>query len=203
VIKTAEQEVQLKLAIRDVVARNPIITVVQLQNTLRERGFHTANGNPLDWRYVSKMLRKLNREKSLAIDQQKIQDRLAITKERYRVIIERLWKIIDYRMEYLDDHIRPPTNDEIVRAANTVVKLDLAILKAEMDAGIFDRKLGSVDVNIYRAAPLDPGKAALIAGAFKRWGIDLTLPTNERPTQIQPVPLGDAPANDSPTAVSA
>jgi hypothetical protein len=45
-----------------------------------------------------------------------------------------------------------------------------------MDAGIFDRKLGSVDLNVYRAAPLDPEKAAAIAGAFKNWGIDLTLP---------------------------
>jgi hypothetical protein len=32
VIKTAEQEQQLRLAIRDEVARNPLTTVVQLQN---------------------------------------------------------------------------------------------------------------------------------------------------------------------------
>jgi hypothetical protein len=55
-----------------------------------------------------------------------------------------------------------------------------------------------VDLNIYRAAPLDPEKAALIAGAFKKWGIDLTLPPNERPKYIEPITPGDAPA-DSPT----
>jgi hypothetical protein len=91
-----------------------------------------------------------------------------------------------------------PKNDEIIRAVNTVVKLDLAILKAEMDASIFDRKLGSVDLNIYRAAPLDPEKAEVIASAFKRWGIELTLPTVERPKLVQPIPSGNAPA-DSPT----
>jgi hypothetical protein len=90
VIKTAEQQQQVKLAIRDVVARNPLITVVQLQHALKERGFRTANDNPLDWRYVSNLLRKLNREKVLAVDQQKVQERLAITKERYRVLAERL-----------------------------------------------------------------------------------------------------------------
>ena len=36
----------------------------------------------------------------MAVDQQKIGKRLAITKERYRVIIEKLWRIIDYRIEY-------------------------------------------------------------------------------------------------------
>jgi hypothetical protein len=200
VIKTAEQEVQLKLAIRNEVARNPIISVVQLQNALKEHGFKTAQGNPLDWRYVSKMLRKLNREKALSVDQQKVNERLAITKERYRVIIESMWRIIDWKPEYIEQYnIYPPKVGERIKAANTIINLDLAILKAEMDAGIFDRKLGSVDVNMYRAAPLDPEKAALIAGAFKRWGIDLMLPTSERPKQIQPVPPGNAPANDSPT----
>jgi hypothetical protein len=198
VIKTAEQEHLLKLAIRNEIARNPIISVVQLQNALKEHGFQTAQGNPLDWRYVSKLVRKLNREKAIAVDQQKVNERLAITKERYRVMVERLWKIIDWKSEYIEQGIWPPKNDEIVRAANTIVKLDLAILKAEMDAGIFDRKLGSVDLNIYRAAPLDPEKAALIADAFKRWGIELTLPT-ERPKQVQTLPPGDAPGKDSRT----
>jgi hypothetical protein len=35
-----------------------------------------------------------------------------------------------------------------------------------MDTGIFDRKLGSVELNVYRAQPLDPERAAAIAGAI-------------------------------------
>jgi len=38
---------------------------------------------------------KANREKALAVDQLKIGERLAITKQRYRVIIQKLWRIID------------------------------------------------------------------------------------------------------------
>jgi hypothetical protein len=67
VIKTAEQEIKLKLAIRDCIARNPLMTIVQLQNALKERGFKAAQGN-LDWRYVAKVVRKLERERSLAVD---------------------------------------------------------------------------------------------------------------------------------------
>ena len=85
--KIQESEHQLKLAIRDLVARNPLVSVSALQSALQERGFKTAQGNPLDWYYVSKVIRKLNREKALAADSQKIGERLAISKERYRVII--------------------------------------------------------------------------------------------------------------------
>jgi hypothetical protein len=193
VIKTAEQEHQLKLAIRDVIARNPIISVVQLQNALKARGFVTAAGNPLDWVYVSKLVRKLNREKAMAVDLQKVNERLAETKERYRVIIDKLWQIIDYKFEYLELYgMPPPSTDEVLKAANMIIKLDLAILKAEMDAGIFDRKLGTLDVNVYRAVPLEPEKAMQIAEAFKRWGIDLTIP-QQRPKLIESL---SADAND-------
>jgi hypothetical protein len=175
--KSYEAEHQLKLAIRDIVVRNPLCSVHQLRRDLLDKGFKTANGNPLDWYYVAKVVRKLNREKALAVDQQKINERLGIMKENYRVVIEMLWRIIDYKFEYIEKyHLYPPKNDERIKAANTLIKLDLAILKAEMDAGIFDRKLGSVELNVYRAAPLDPEKAAAIAGAFRNWGIDLSLP---------------------------
>jgi hypothetical protein len=108
---------------------------------------------------VAKLAHKLNREKALAVDHQKIGERLAITKERYRVIIEKLWRIIDYKWEYLERyHEYPPDADQVMKAANTIIKLDLAILKAEMDAGIFERKLGTVDLNVFRAVPLEPSR---------------------------------------------
>jgi hypothetical protein len=201
--KSAEQEQQLKLAIRDIVARNPLVSTHQLRRDLYDRGFKTAADNPLDWYYVAKVLRKLNREKALAVDQQKIQDRLAITKEQYRIITDRLWKIVDWKLDYITEGIGMPQVQDIIRAANTIVKLDLAVLKAEMDAGIFDRKLGSVDVNVYRAAPLDPEVADRIAESFKRWGIDLTLPV-QRPkltTRVNgPTPAADHPHDATPAA---
>ena len=140
--------------------------------------------------------RKLNREKALAVDQQKIQDRLAITKEQYRIITEKLWKIIDWKLDYINEGIGMPKVQDIIRAANTIINLDLAVLKAEMDAGIFDRKLGTLDLNVYRAAPLDPEVADRIAESFKRWGIDLSLPV-QRPKLTTAV-NGSTPADDHP-----
>jgi hypothetical protein len=56
--KSAESEHQLKLAIRDIVVRNPLVSVAALQRSLLDRGFKTTNGNPLDWYYVAKVVRK-------------------------------------------------------------------------------------------------------------------------------------------------
>jgi hypothetical protein len=95
--KSPEQERRLKLAIRHEVARNPLSSVLQLKSALKERGFKTAESYLVHWHYLSKLVKKLNREKALSVDSQKVNEQLAITKERYRVITERLGHIIDYR----------------------------------------------------------------------------------------------------------
>jgi len=186
---TPHKEENLKLAIRDEISKNPYLSVLALQSILHKRGFQAASGNPLEWHYLAKLIRKLNREKALAVDTQKIQERLAITKESYRLIIRSLWRIIDWQPEYLEQYfIHPPRNEERIKAANTLIKLDLAILKAEMDAGIFERKLGEVDITLHRAIPLPPETTAKIAEAFERWGIDLrpkaALPETKVQSQI-------------------
>jgi hypothetical protein len=65
--RTAEQEQRLKLAIRDEIGKNPLTSVLQLQSTLKAKGFQTNDGNPLSWHYVAKLIRKLNREKDLPL----------------------------------------------------------------------------------------------------------------------------------------
>src|ERR1700756_929061 len=112
--KTAETEHQLKLAIRNILARDPLTSVQKLQRDLQKKGFQTAAGNPLDWHYVSKLVRNLAREAAFAVDEQKIGERLAITKESYRLMVERLWRIIDYKWEYLEQFgLYPPKTEEI------------------------------------------------------------------------------------------
>jgi hypothetical protein len=196
---TKVSEESLKLAVRDIVGRNPLIAVRALQNELKERGFITAQGNPLDWQYVAKVVRKLNREKAVAVDTQKASERIAITKERYRLMVEVLWRIIDWKDEYVEKYrLMPPKPSDVINAVDTLIKLDIAILKCEMDLGIFDRKLGTMDLNVYRAVPLNPDKAKLIVGAFGAWGITLDVPV-QRPNVIEQLPTANA-AGDHATA---
>ena len=194
---TSVSEQRLKLAVRDIVGRNPLIAVRALQKQLKDKGFQTAQGNPLDWQYVAKVVRKLNCVKALAVDTQKASERIAITKERYRLMVEVRWRIIDWKPEYMEKYtLFPPKPGDVIKAVDTLVKLDIAILKCEMDLGIFDRKLGSMDVNVYRAAPLQADKAQLIAGAFAAWGIQLSVP------QDRPMVIVQLPANAGDTAAA-
>jgi hypothetical protein len=164
--------------------------VHQLQRDLLEKGCKVANGNPLDWYYVAKVVWKLNREKTLAVDQQKINENLAIMKENFRAVIEMLWRIIDYKFEYLERYgLYCMKTEEKINPANTLVKLGLAILSAEIGAGIVDLKLGSVNLNIYQVQPLDPEKAHAIAGIFKVRGINRTL-LEESAKVLEPIPAG-------------
>jgi hypothetical protein len=46
-------------------------------------------------------------------------------------MVEVLWRIIDRKPEYLEKHfLAPPKASEVVKAVDTLVKLDIAILKA-------------------------------------------------------------------------
>jgi hypothetical protein len=49
---------QLKLAGREVIARNLLVSVDELRRQLAERGFKTNQGSPLDWYYVANVVRK-------------------------------------------------------------------------------------------------------------------------------------------------
>jgi hypothetical protein len=62
----------------------------------------------------------------------------------------------------------PKYKDQIA-AINTIIKWDIAILQAEMDAGIFERQLGTLEVE-KRSRPIDPEKKANIFSALERWG---------------------------------
>jgi hypothetical protein len=52
-------------------------------------------------------------------------------------MVEVLWRIIEWKPEYLTIHnLYPPKNSVVIKAVDTLIKLDIAILKAEMDLGI-------------------------------------------------------------------
>jgi hypothetical protein len=60
-------------------------------------------------------------------------------------MVEVLWGITEWKPEHVEKYrLLPPDAGEIIKAVDTLVKLDIAILKAERDLGILDRKLGSM-----------------------------------------------------------
>lgn len=153
-----------------IVAKDPMISMSRLQIELQSVGLHASTGNVLDRKYLTKLLKKITQEQRRNLDTDRIEDRIIETRERFSIVTQRLMKIAFWEFNYLREGIPMPSAGEQIAALNSIMKLDLALLSAEMDAGIFKRELGEVDV-LHRAAPLSVEKKQEILSTFKAWGI--------------------------------
>lgn len=163
------RETEIKLAIRDTVVLDPLISTRRLQKVLQEKGYSTASGGPLDREYISKLIRKLGRENAEKVNRQEVAGRIAELKERYRLLYDRLIRIAFFDYSKPEPGVPMPKHKDQIAAINTIIKWDLAILQAEMDAGIFERKLGTLEVD-KRSQPLNDEQKESILNALTRWG---------------------------------
>jgi hypothetical protein len=158
-------EYEIRRAIRDARALDPIINVVALQAML-EKKF----GRTFRHEYVSKLLHKVAREGLVEADRTQIEERLAQTREGYRLIRERLLKIVYWSPLTAAPGIKPPFHSEIIDAAKTIVILDLALLKAEIDNGLYKKPVEALAREI-RYEPLPADVRAVVIAAWVRGGL--------------------------------
>ena len=168
--KLPPQEEKIKRAIRDAIVIDPLISVAKLQDALYDKGYRTANNSPLDWDYVAKMRHKVHRQAVESVDHQEVSSRVAEMKERYRLIYEQLIRIAYYSDELRKEGVPPPSVRDRVSALREIIKLDVAIFGAEMDAGIFNRHLGTLEIE-KRNKPLPVEARELIKQAMVNWGM--------------------------------
>lgn len=168
---TLKNENKIIKAVREEIVIDPMISVARLRENLKERGITTYNGNAIDPMYLGRLVRKISRRAAKEADNAKIGNRLAKTRERFSVMIERLLKIAFWKPEYIHEGIWPPQTNEIVKALDTVQKMDLALLQAEMDSGLYKRHLGTIDIEIARKQPIPDNAREAAWKTFKNWGI--------------------------------
>lgn len=166
----AAKEAEIKRAIRIAIAKDPLISARRLQQALLKEGFKTYRDAPLDIDYVLKLVKKVNAEGAHDIKDSEIESRMTETRERFRVTLERLFKIAFWEWDYLKDGIGMPEVRDQVKALEAIMKMDIALLQAEMDAGIFKRSLGTLEIE-KRNAPLTPERKLAIIEAFRKQGI--------------------------------
>ena len=137
----------------------PLITVMGIKERLEkvyDRGF--------DYTYIRKLVGKVRNEISYEIDTAKIEPRLASIRENYRVMRERLLKILYWKPE---DGGKPPANRDVNEAAKNIVMMDLAILSAEAAAGMYKKPV-EVLAREFRYDPLPPEVRAVVVAAWIR-----------------------------------
>ncbi len=149
---------------------DPLISIAKLQDTLFEKGYRSANGTILDWRYIQKLKQKVHRATIEQTDRTKVSERMTEMKERYRLMLERLMRIVYYNDEMKKEGFNPPSIREQINAINSIIRLDVTLFNSELDAGLFERHLGTLEVE-QRNRPLPPELKAVMLKAFVNWGI--------------------------------
>jgi hypothetical protein len=163
IIPPVEQEI--RRAIRDERAKDPIIPITKLQEKLERHFNRTFARN-----YLSKMSEKVARETLVEIDRAKIEDRMNFTRENYRMMREELLKVVYWT---IDDHevgTPKPLARDHVEAAKTVVMLDLALLKAEIETGMHKKPIELLAKEIHYD-PLPEDVRTVIIAAWSRGGL--------------------------------
>jgi hypothetical protein len=168
-------EEEIRRIVRDQRAKDPLITVSGLEKALEnhfQRGF--------SHQYVTKIADKVAREGLIEIDRTKIEQRMNFTRENYRMMRERLLKIIYWKPE---DGGKPPINKDVIEAAKNLVMMDLALLQAEAAAGMYKKPIELLAKEVHYE-PLPPEIRVAIIAAWQR-GSALPQGTIEAMVPIQ------------------
>jgi hypothetical protein len=188
--KLHPQEEKIMRAIRDSVVFDPLISITKLRDVLFDKNIRTATNEPLDWDYVKKLREKLHRQGIENVNRQQVVERVAEMKERCRVIYEQLIRIAFYTEDMKKDGMPPPSPRDRISALREMSKIDLAIFGVEMDAGIYERHLGTLELD-KRNKPLPVEARELIRQAMINWGmVPKELPEphgNQNNTNQQPI----------------
>jgi hypothetical protein len=102
-------EEEIRRIIRDERAKDPLITVSGLEKALED---HFQRG--FSHQYVSKIADKVAREGLIELDRTRIEDRMSFARENYRMMRERMLKIIYWTPDDILEGVRPPLNKDVM-----------------------------------------------------------------------------------------
>jgi len=87
--------------------------------------------------YIGKLVHKIRTERDRRQDFEHVGRRLSEIQDKTTLVTEQMWRIL----------LSPTTEDkDKVAAGKVIIEGEHRLLEAQMDAGVFKRKLGTVDV---------------------------------------------------------
>src|ERR1035441_6226773 len=166
---STEQRQYYKSRIRSVIARHPQISQIALAAQLR------AEGLELDRKYLGSLLNAIYVERAKRANTWMLNQALSAFQDVMMEISAVAWEI---------------ANDEFARKQDRVMALrEIREAHKDMfeklfDAGVFERKLGTLDAMI-RNTPLPEERKQAIRTTFQNWGL-LIPPTKEDAKPAEP-----------------
>ncbi len=155
--------------IRNCIAIDPLASINTIRKYLKSKGYKTVNGTELDHQYITKLVHKLRVSVSRQLNNRDLNNRINELKERYRMVYEKLASIAFFSEEHKKKGYTEPTHAEVLKALEIVVKLDLAILAAELSCGIYEHPEDDSSKGSHHV--LAPKKQEAIQGVLRKWGV--------------------------------
>jgi hypothetical protein len=149
-------EVRVRREIPDALAIDPIATIPELTQRLNERLNYS-----FDPRYIKKLTDKGSRQLIVESDRLRVEDRMRVARENYRISREA-------PLEIINSHT--PARDRVKAAKALLVMLDLALFKAELETGMFKKPVEELAREIHYD-PLPDDVRTVIIAAWSRGGL--------------------------------
>ena len=163
---THHQEETIRRAVRDAYAIDPIISRKRVIEIL-ERRFNKS----FDPRYVERIIKKVNGEAAIRLDQMKVEKALAEIRETNRIIKEKLM-VVALGQSVGDRPI--PTYTEMTAASRAIGILMKLQLDAAIDLGIYDKGISTVDAE-FRFKPIPEEIRAQMVITARMWRLPENL----------------------------
>jgi len=161
-----QREKYLMERVRGILAFNPRLGVHAIREKLR---YDPADPVTIDPHYLLKLKNKIDAERKFRLDTTKVTERISQMQDTTAAVIEHFIELL------ISPSVEPKDR---VAAGKAILAADKALFEAEMDAGVFERQLGSLTFK--HKLLIDPERKAAIIGAFVNIG--LIKPTNNQPT---------------------
>jgi hypothetical protein len=153
---TTEKKQYLVARVRSVIAQDHQIGLDDLAARL-ERDY----GIRIERHYLSGIVRKIYRERALRADRQTLNFALASFEDVMTQVVRVAWEIANDQFARKQDR---------VMALREIREAHSALFTKLFDAGVFERKLGTLD-QVIRNIPLTDEKKQAIRATFENWGL--------------------------------
>jgi hypothetical protein len=161
-----QQEAYIRGAIRDELALNPLVTIRQLQRNIR---LGRERDRIISDKYLMKLLHKVRREIVFHSDRKRVSARLTEISERCATMQKQLLLIAYWQPEYLPHNgIKAPRLSDRINAIRTITQLDLMLLRAELDVGMYEDRRASLE-EMLRQGLLPQELHEQVVGVFRTW----------------------------------
>ncbi|MFA6918238.1 MAG: hypothetical protein WC285_05440 [Candidatus Gracilibacteria bacterium] len=159
-----QQEEFLQNIIRDSMAVNPLVSIRRMQRLVE-----TNTGRSISDKYTAKLMHKIRRRAVVQSDRKRMNERLAEVRERYRILMQELSRIIFWNREHLRKYgLRQPNLKERLAAMKLSAQMELALFRAELDAGMFENRQVVINEMLQQGV-LPTELHEQVIGVFRRW----------------------------------